>query len=124
MKRLQTILMWVLGISFIAIGLLKYVDFEEEMKSVFDRANYPRWFFYIVATVEFIGGVLLLMTASTSKRLGSILIAFVMLGAMGTRYLLREHYSHLILPGIIFLLAVLMSLNFERKKGHGKFTNL
>ena len=116
MKRIQVILIWVLGISFIILGFLKYIDHDEMSRAIFTRAHYPRWFFYIVATVEFIAGIMVLMTATTSKRLGSVMIGLVMLGAIVTRYILNEHYTHFVIPGIIFVLAILMSLNLERKE--------
>ena len=115
-KQLQNILVWAIGISFIAIGAMKYLNLDEMSESVFNRAHYPRWFFYIVGAIEFIGGLLLLMTASTSKRIGSLLIALVMLGALGTRWLLNEHSQTLILPGVIFLTALLMSFRLGRKE--------
>ncbi len=116
MKLLRLILIWVVGISFIIIGILKYINLDELSKSVFDRANYPKWFFYVVGTIEFVGGILLLMTATTTRQLGSILIGFVMLGAMGTHYILKDHYTHFVVPAIIFLLSVFMSLDFERRR--------
>jgi uncharacterized membrane protein len=115
MKRLKTLLFWLLGLTFIVIGLLKYIDVDEVTKPVFDRANFPPWFFYVVGTVETLGGILLLLTASASRRIGSILIAIVMLGAMGTRYMLKEPFSHLIVPAAIFAVAVFMSLDVERR---------
>jgi uncharacterized membrane protein len=107
MKRARAILVWAIGISFIILGVLKYANLDEMSRSVFDRANYPKWFFYAVGAIEFLGGLLLLMTANSSKRLGSILIGIVMLGAIATRYALREPYSHFIVPGSILLIAVL-----------------
>ena len=108
-------MIWLIGLTFITTGILKYINLDEMSKAIFDRANYPKWFFYVVGTVEFVGGVLLLMTASTSKKLGSILIGVVMLGAMGTHYILQDSYSHFVVPGIIFLLAFLTLLDFEKK---------
>jgi len=115
MKRARIILIWLIGILFIVTGVLKYINMDELSKPVFDRAHYPTWFFYVVGTVELVGGIMLLMTAATSKRLGSILIGMVMLGAMGTHYILKDHYNHFIVPAIIFCLAVLTSLDFDRK---------
>ena len=115
-KQLQNFLVWAIGISFIAIGALKYMNLEEWSASVFNRAHYPRWFFYVVGVVEFIAGFLLLMTASTSRRIGSLLIALIMLGAIGTRWLLNEHSQTLILPGVIFITALLMSFRFGGSK--------
>ena len=116
MKRVRLILIWLIGLTFITTGILKYINLDEMSKAIFDRANYPKWFFYVVGTVEFVGGVLLLMTASTSKKLGSILIGFVMLGDMGTHYILKDSYSHFVVPGIIFFLSVLSLLDFEKKE--------
>ncbi len=116
MKRVRTILFWVIGLTFITTGILKYINLDEMSKAIFDRANYPKWFFYVVGTLEFVGGVLLLMTASTSKKLGSILIGAVMLGAMSTHYILKDSYSHFVVPGIIFLLAALTLLDVKKKR--------
>ncbi|MGC4023214.1 MAG: DoxX family protein [Cyclobacteriaceae bacterium] len=107
MKHAKTILIWVIGISFIIIGILKYANLDEMSKGVIAQAHLPRWIIYIIGAIEFIGGILMLMTASTSKKLGTILIAFVMVGAIGTRLLLREPYSHFLLPGAILLIAIL-----------------
>jgi hypothetical protein len=42
----------------------------------------------------------------------------------GPKAVLKDHYTHFIVPAIIFLVAVLMSLDFERKiKGHISRTN-
>jgi uncharacterized membrane protein YphA (DoxX/SURF4 family) len=116
MKRIKVIVIWLIGISFMIIGLLKYINLDEPSKSVFDRANYPQWFFYVVATIEFAGGALLLMTAETSKRLGSILIGIIMMGAIGTHFILRDHYTYFILPGIVLLMAILVSLDYGKKE--------
>lgn len=116
MNRVRVVLIWVIGLSFIVIGILKYVNLDYLSQSVFDRANYPKWFFYVVGTIETLGGILLLMTASASKRLGSILIGFVMVGAIGTHYILKDNYSHFIVPAVILFLAILTSLDFERKR--------
>ena len=120
MKRAWTILIWVIGISFIIIGALKYVNLDAMTKSVFDRANYPKWFFYAVGAVEFTAGFLMIMTANSSKRLGSILIGLVMIGAIGTRYMLHEPISHFLVPGFVLLIAILtiLSPGSERKAKH------
>jgi uncharacterized membrane protein YphA (DoxX/SURF4 family) len=116
MKRVKFILFWLIGLTFITTGILKYVNMDEMSKTIFDRASYPKWFFYAVGTIEFVGGILLLMTASTSKKLGSILIGAVMIGAMGTHYILKDSYSHFVVPAIIFILSVLSLLDFEKKR--------
>lgn len=107
MKRIKALLIWAVGISFIIIGLLKYANLDEMSKTVLDRANYPHWFIYVIGAIELVGGILMLMTTSSSKRLGSVLIGCVMAGAIGTRFLLGEPYSHFLLPGAILLIAIL-----------------
>lgn len=120
MKNLQKILIWGIGIMFIGISILKYLDLDTMSREVFSRAHLPEWFFYVVATLEFAGGMLLLMTASTSKRLGILVIAFLMAGAFGTRWLLHEHGKTLVLPGVVFVIALLMyfSLGKEKQENH------
>ncbi|HEV8514665.1 MAG TPA: DoxX family protein [Cyclobacteriaceae bacterium] len=115
MKRVRFVLFWLIGLTFITTGILKYIDLDEMSKAIFDRANYPKWFFYVVGSVELVGGVLLLMTASASKKLGSILISLVMLGAIGTHYILKDSYTHFVVPGIILLLAFFSLLDVERR---------
>ena len=116
MQKTRVILIWIVGISFIAVGLLKYLSLEPELKAVFVRANYPTWFYYIIGGVEMLGGILVLMTASATKRLGSALIGVVMLGALVTRYLLHEPPIRFIMPGIILVIAILISFDFGMKK--------
>jgi uncharacterized membrane protein len=120
MKRTRVVLIWIVGISFIAVGVLKYFSLEPELKSVFERANYPTWFYYVIGTIEFMGGILLLMTASTSKRLGSILIGLIMMGALVTRYLLDEPPRRFVLPAIVLIIALIISFDFESKKKGAK----
>jgi hypothetical protein len=115
MKTVKVILFWAIGLSFIAIGILKYLNIDPVSGQALTRAHFPRWVFYAVATGEFIGGVLLLMTASTSRTVGSLLIAFLMLGAIGTRFILGDPFKLLLLPGLIFLIAILMSVRLRRK---------
>jgi uncharacterized membrane protein len=110
MKRVRVILIWIVGISFIIIGALKYVNLDEMTRPVFDRAHFPKWFFYAVGAVEFTAGFLMIMTANSSRRLGSILISLVMIGAIGTRYMLREPLSHFMVPGFILFIAILTIL--------------
>jgi uncharacterized membrane protein YphA (DoxX/SURF4 family) len=116
MKRVRFILAWLVGLTFITTGFLKYVNLDEMSKNIFDRASYPKWFFYVVATLEFVGGILLLMTATSSRRLGNALIGVVMLGAIGTHYILKDNYSHFVVPGIILLLSILTSLKFKTRE--------
>lgn len=116
MKRLRILLIWVIGFSFITIGFLKYFDLDAMSREVFEQADFPRWLRFGVGTLEMIGGVLLVMTAGRSQRIGTILIGFVMLGAIGTRVMLKDSFTHLIVPSVILLLAILISLDFESKK--------
>lgn len=115
MKRIKALLIWAVGISFIVIGLLKYANLDAMSRAVLDRANYPKWFIYVIGAIELVGGILMLMTTNSSKRLGSILIGFVMLGAITTRFLLGEPYSHFLLPGAILLIAVLTCVSPQWK---------
>ncbi|MBS1505622.1 MAG: DoxX family protein [Bacteroidetes bacterium] len=116
MKRLRILLIWAIGISFIAIGFLKYFNLDAFSKEVFEQADFPKWLRFGVGTLEMIGGVLLVMTAGRSQRIGTILIGFIMLGAIGTRVMLKDSITHLIVPSVILVLSILISLDFEIKK--------
>jgi uncharacterized membrane protein YphA (DoxX/SURF4 family) len=116
MKRLRIIVIWVIGISFIAIGFLKYINLDAMSRDVFEQADYPKWLLYVVGTTEMFAGVLLVMTAGRSQRLGTILIGFVMLGAIATRIMIKDSITHLVAPTIILALAILISLDFEPRK--------
>ncbi len=116
MKKTRVVLIWIVGVSFIAVGALKYASLEPELQEEFERANYPTWFYYAIGAVEMIGGILLLMTAATSKRLGSTLIGLVMLGALVTRFMLDEPPTRFVLPGLILLISILISFDFGFKK--------
>lgn len=115
LKYLKAILFWAIGLTFITIGILKYLHLDTMSEPIFNRAHFPRWFFYAVASVEFVAGILLLLTAATSKKIGSLLVALVMLGALGTRILLNQHFRHLIIPGLVFLIAMLMSFKLTKE---------
>ena len=115
MNRTRIVLIWVLGISFIAVGALKYASLEPELQEEFELAHYPTWFYYAIGAVEMIGGILLLMTAATTKRLGSTLIGLVMLGALVTRFVLDEPPIRFVLPGLILLISILISFDFGFK---------
>jgi hypothetical protein len=116
MKRAWTILIWVVGISFIIIGALKYVNLDFVTKPVFEKANLPKWFFYAVGAVEFTAGFLILVAANSSKRIGSILIGLIMIGAIGTRYMLHEPLSHFLVPGAILLFAILLNVRLRESR--------
>jgi hypothetical protein len=111
MRRARTIVIWIFGISFIIIGGLKYVNLDELTMPVFERAELPKWFFHAVGAVEFVAGFLIVMTANSPRRIGSILIAIVMIGAIYTRHQLHESLGHFMVPGAILLLAILMIFN-------------
>ena len=115
MKNLERILIWLIGIMFIGISVLKYLDLDSMSREVFGKAHLPKWFFYVVATVEFAGGLLLLMTAGSTKRLGVLLIAFVMAGAIGTRWIIHDHANRFVIPVIIFVLAILMYFRLGKR---------
>ena len=110
MKRIRVVLIWVVGIFFIVVGVLKYLNLDTMTKPVFERADFPKWFPYAVGGVEFIGGLLMLITATNSQRLGSALIGVIMVGAIGTRLMLHEHFSHFVVPGAVLLFAILTVL--------------
>ncbi len=113
MKIAKLILFWIIGLMFIATGLLKFTHHDTMSAEIFDRASYPAWLFYGVATFEFVGGILFIM--QKTRPIGALMIGSVMLGAIGTHYYLRDDVAHMIAPMVIILVAVSSVVWFKKK---------
>lgn len=103
MKLLKTILLWIIGILFILTGLSKMFGLDEMSKEIFRRAHFPDVLFYLVAFLELLGGVFLILRKY--RRQGAVIIAAVMIGALGTHIYLHDAIGHWVAP---FLLAILV----------------
>jgi len=104
MKIIKLIIVWILGLLFVASGILKLLNLDSMSASVFTRANYPNWFFVLTAILEIIGGSLSII--KSTKKYGLIIIELVMVGAIGTHIFIKDELTHLIVPIVILLLTV------------------
>lgn len=113
MKIAKLILFWIIGIMFIATGVLKLIHFDTMSIAIFDRAHYPSWLFYSVAIFELIGGILFIIRKT--RQIGALMIGAVMLGAIWTHFYLRDDVAHVIAPTLIILIAVTSIVKFKQK---------
>jgi len=104
MKAAKLILYWIIGIAFVATGILKLINHDNISGILFDRAHYPLWFFYGVAVFELLGGILFIIRKT--RQIGVLMIGAVTLGAVWTHFFLRDDIAHMVAPTLIILLAV------------------
>lgn len=103
MKRAKTILIWILGILFIATGLSKLIHIDTVSEDMFTKAEFPYWLFYAAAISELAGGCLLLY--GKTRRLGAVVIIAVMLGAITLHTVLHDNLIHIVVPALIIVFA-------------------
>ncbi len=106
MESAKKILLRIIGIMFIATGLLKLIHLDSMSIALFERAHYPIWFFYVAGLFELMGGTLLII--SSTRRAGAIIITMMMLGAIATHIYLKDNVVHLIVPILIILFSGLL----------------
>ncbi|HSY62540.1 MAG TPA: DoxX family protein [Cytophaga sp.] len=104
MKIAKLILFWIIGLMFIATGFLKFIHHDSMSAIIFNRASYPSWLYYGVATFEFVGGILFIIRKT--RQIGAVMIGSVMLGAIWTHYYLKDDMAHMVAPVLITLIAV------------------
>jgi len=107
MEKVKLVLIWITGIMFIATGALKLIHLDKMSLAIFDRAHYPSWLFYVAGLFELAGGIMLIIRST--RRWGSAMIVAVMLGALGTHFILKDDFTHFLVPVAIILLLGLMT---------------
>jgi uncharacterized membrane protein YphA (DoxX/SURF4 family) len=112
MKLAKTILLWIIGILFIATGLSKLTHLDTMSATILQRANYPYWLFYAAGAFELIGGILLLIPKTRS--FGALMIVIVMSGAIVTHVILKDSLVHAIVPALIILFSVSLLLKSKQ----------
>ncbi len=113
MTKAKIIVIWVIGIMFIATGISKLFGLDPMSAELFTRAKYPSILFYAVALFELLGGLMVLRVKS--RQIGSALLCLIMLGAIATHLYLRDNLAHCIVPLLIILFCGSF-INFRRKK--------
>src|SRR4051812_26542108 len=72
----------MLGLVFLANGVAKFQGGIENTVGWFDSIGIPGFLAYVVAIIELVGGIALILGVGT--RIVSVLIGFIMLGAIFT----------------------------------------
>jgi len=111
MKIVKIILYWIIGLLFIATGVLKFTHHDSMSAMIFTRASYPAWLFYGVAAFEFVGGILFIIRKT--RQIGALMIGSVMMGAVWTHYYLGDDFAHMIAPALIILIAVASFIKYK-----------
>ena len=87
----------VLGFTFLVHGFQKWQGGIENTVGFFDSLGIPGFMAYIVATIELVGGVLIILGLAT--RVVAALFVAVMLGAIFTAKLKSGFVGGLFVPG-------------------------
>lgn len=102
----------VLGVVVAGIGAQKLGGAESQVED-FDRFGYPQWVRLLVGVAELLGGLALLAALVTSPRLaivGGVLIAGVLVGAIGTHLRVDDPIARVAAPGVLLLLSLAVLL--------------
>jgi uncharacterized membrane protein YphA (DoxX/SURF4 family) len=105
------VLATVLGIVMIGGGLSKLMG-ESHQVAMFVLHGLPRWFLFLVGVFEMVGGVLLLVPATTP--IGSLILSTIMVGALWTH---AAHAEWIDLVPVTVLLTLFL-LIFRRNRSH------
>ncbi len=103
------ILRVVLGISFFIHGLDKFQGGIENTAGWFDSIGIPGGLAYVVATIELVGGIALII--GLGSRIVSVLISFIMLGALFTVSLNTGFLAGYELDLAFLTMAVVIAIN-------------
>ena len=112
MKVIKTILNLLIGLMFIATGILKLINMDSISAAIFARAGYPSLLFYIVGIFELAGGTMLLI--EKTRKYGAMMVIVVMVGALATHIYLQDYIYHIIVPSIVILFAGSQLVNLKR----------
>ena len=121
--RKQQITDWVLRVGaalfFVAVGLDKF-GAGSEWPGIFARIGWGDWFRYTTGVVETAGGLLMLVPRTT--RVGAVLLACTMLGAIAAHVLKLGDPSVSIIPAA--LLIVIVALGWKLSEAPDEYGGL
>jgi putative oxidoreductase len=104
MRILSIVLRVLVGLVFLAQGLMKLTGVQNEWR---DELQVAPWFWLLTGVVQ-LAGALGLFASLRSERLaipsGAIFVA-VMLGAIATHIRMGDPISHMISPAVLLILA-------------------
>ena len=107
--RAMSVVAGVLGLMLAVSGLTKLLG-ESHQVALFTIVGLPNWFLVLVGTFEVIGGILLLVPATTP--VGSLMLSTIMVGALWTHAALGEWVN--LLPVSVLLGLLLMIFRSNR----------
>ncbi|MDB5272818.1 MAG: DoxX family protein [Chitinophagaceae bacterium] len=112
MKVAKTILNLLIGLMFIATGILKLINMDSLSAAIFERADFPYWLFYIVGLFELAGGTMLLI--EKTRKYGALMVIVVMVGALATHVYLGDPILHVFVPVVVILYAGSQLVSFKK----------
>ena len=99
----------MLGLVFLANGVAKFQGGIENTVGWFDSIGIPGFLAYVVAIIELVGGIALILGLGT--RIVSVLIGFIMLGAIFTVKLPAGFLNGYVYDLVLLIIAVNLFLN-------------
>jgi putative oxidoreductase len=99
----------MLGLVFLANGVAKFQGGIENTVGWFDSIGIPGFLAYVVAIIELVGGIALILGVGT--RIVSVLIGFIMLGAIFTVKLPAGFLNGYVYDLVLLIIAVNLFLN-------------
>jgi putative oxidoreductase len=99
----------MLGLVFLANGVTKFQGGIENTVGWFDSIGIPGFLAYVVAIIELVGGIALILGLGT--RIVSVLIGFIMLGAIVTVKLPAGFLNGYVYDLVLLIIAVNLFLN-------------
>jgi len=110
-SRMGLVLSALLGVAMIGGGTMKLVG-QAAQVAAFSAWGLPAWFRALVGTFEVVGGVLLIVPATTP--IGSLILATIMMGALWAHAAAGE-WTHLV-PVIVLLTLFLAIFRQNRAR--------
>jgi uncharacterized membrane protein YphA (DoxX/SURF4 family) len=110
-SRTMVVVATLLGFVMAVSGLTKLAG-ESHQVAMFAMVGLPSWFLVLVGTFEVIGGILLLVPATTP--VGSLILSTIMVGALWTHAVHGEWIN--LLPVSVLLTLFLMIFLSNRSR--------
>jgi uncharacterized membrane protein YphA (DoxX/SURF4 family) len=109
--RTMLVISTVLGLMMTVSGLTKLVG-ESHQVAMFTMVGLPSWFLALVGTFEVIGGILLLVPATTP--IGSLILSTIMVGALWAHAAQADWINLLPVSVLLSLFLVIFRRNRSR----------
>jgi uncharacterized membrane protein YphA (DoxX/SURF4 family) len=101
----------LLGVAMIGGGTMKLIG-QADQVALFANWGLPTWFLTLVGTFEVLGGILLIVPATTPA--GSLILSTIMVGALWG-HVVHYDWLHLV-PVVVFLTLFLTIFRTNRAR--------